>query len=192
MRAASRIVTRGSCFCCCDGESVSRGFGARGRRRKRRRSRASSLRTPSGSDLDRVRLLVQHINQKSGGRSRRSRILAGDQLSIDHRVNGPILDLGESDTEPNHFVIDTTLVNSTSSSSPLVKPVTVFTLDEQFAVLRRCSSQPPSPDGHHSSSLRTSSGTHRFKRHLFGQIALLPWPSAIALAPHAASRLPGP
>jgi hypothetical protein len=49
-------------------------------------------------------------------------------------VNGPILDLGESGTEPHHFVLDTTLVNSTSSSSPLVKPVTVFTLDEQLAV----------------------------------------------------------
>src|SRR5580698_1185240 len=50
--------------------------------------------------------LVERIEQKPGCRARRSRVLAGDQLTVDDRVNAPVLDLGKGGAELHEFVLD--------------------------------------------------------------------------------------
>src|SRR5262249_9835573 len=52
------------------------------------------------------RLLVQSFDQKLGGRARRGRVLAGNQLAVLDRVNPPVLDLGEDCAEAHQLVLD--------------------------------------------------------------------------------------
>src|SRR5215470_1948482 len=52
------------------------------------------------------RLLVQSLDQKLGSRTRRGRVLAGDQLAVPNRVNAPVLDLGEDGAEAHQLVLD--------------------------------------------------------------------------------------
>src|SRR6516162_8326678 len=61
---------------------------------------------------------LKGVDQDLGGRSGRGRVLTGDQQSVGDDVDTPVFDLGESGTEAEQLVLDT------SSSSPSVNPVT--------------------------------------------------------------------
>src|SRR5262245_13242383 len=52
------------------------------------------------------RFLVQSLDQKLGGRARRGRVLASNQLTVLDRVNAPVLDLGEDCAEAHQLVLD--------------------------------------------------------------------------------------
>src|SRR5215471_19798403 len=49
---------------------------------------------------------LKGVDQDLGGRSGRSRVLAGDQQSVGDDVDAPVFDLGESGAEAEQLVLD--------------------------------------------------------------------------------------
>src|SRR5262249_44642620 len=67
---------------------------------------ASRLPATSISRAWLFRPLVQGLDQKLGGRARRGRVLAGDQLAVLDRVNAPVLDLREGSAQADQLVLN--------------------------------------------------------------------------------------